>query len=315
MLLIGCINYLAGAEISVSILYLLPVSLVSWFVGRKEGSLLALGSSLSWYVAEMSFGRSYSHPLLHCWNLAVMFSFFIIINFTLAAFRKALDREKEFARVDALTGVTNGRQFQEMVEREVERSRRYGHPLTLLYLDCDNFKNVNDKFGHQIGNRCLKFLAAILQENVRNIDMVARLGGDEFVILMPETGEQFVPQGAQRLHARLVSALRDMGWPVTLSMGAAVYLDPPASAEELIKSADHLMLQSKNGGKNRVQYQVFGAPRPSEEAAPETRKSFSPATLPRPFQARFALHALQAADSFLNRAHSRIPGRRAAQEN
>jgi diguanylate cyclase (GGDEF)-like protein len=110
-------------------------------------------------------------------------------------------------------------------EKEIERSRRR-HPLTPIPR-LDNFKNVNDKFGHQIGNRFLHFLATILESNTRTIDIVARLGGDEFAILMPETGEQIVPQAVQQLHARLVCALRKMGWPVTLSMGAAIYLDPP----------------------------------------------------------------------------------------
>jgi diguanylate cyclase (GGDEF)-like protein len=257
VILIGYVNHLAGMEISVSILYLLPVSLVSWFVGRREGGFIALASSASWCAAEWFFGRLYFHPVIFYWNLAVLLSLFLIINFALSGFKKALEKEKKLTRVDSLTGVTNSRYFFDLVEKEIERSRRYHHPLTLVYLDCDNFKNVNDKFGHQIGNRFLQFLATTLESNTRNIDIVTRLGGDEFVILMPETGEQIVPYAIQRLHGHLVNALRKMGWPVTLSMGAAIYLDPPASAEDLIKSADRLMLQAKGEGKNRVQYKVF----------------------------------------------------------
>ena len=265
VILIGYVNCLAGLEISVSILYLLPVSLVSWCGGKREGGFIALASSVSWYAAEWSFGRYYSHPIIYYWNLAVMLSFFSLVNFALSGLKKALEKEKKQARVDSLTGVTNSRYFLDLVEKEIERSRRYRHPLTLLYLDCDNFKNVNDKFGHQIGNRFLHFLATILESNTRAIDIVARLGGDEFAILMPETGEQIVPQAVQQLHARLVCALRKMGWPVTLSMGAAIYLDPPASAEELIKSADRLMLQAKGEGKNRARYKIFGFPQVEEK--------------------------------------------------
>ena len=147
-----------------------------------------------------------------------------------------------------------------MAEKEIERTRRYRHPVTVLYIDCDNFKNVNDNFGHQIGNRLLRLLASNLQNLTRNTDIVARLGGDEFAVLMPETGEDIVPEAIQRLHSRLVDSLRKKGWPVTLSMGAAIHLHPPESAEELIKSADRLMLQAKNQGKNTVKYQVFDIP-------------------------------------------------------
>ncbi len=265
VILIGYVNHLAGVEISVSILYLLPVSLVSWCVGGREGGFIALASSISWFVADTYAGRNYSHPIIYYWNLAVMFGFFFIVNFALSGFKKALEKEKNLARVDSLTGVANSRCFFDLAEKEIERSHRYRHPLTVLYLDCDNFKNLNDNFGHQIGNRLLRLLAINLQNNTRTTDIVARLGGDEFAVLMPETGEQIVPKAIQRLHTRLVDALRKKGWPVTLSMGAAIYLHPPASAEELIKSADRLMLQAKNEGKNTVRCKIFG----EQEVSPQ----------------------------------------------
>ena len=307
VILIGYVNHLGGVEISLSILYLLPVSLVSWFVGRKEGGLIALASSASWYAADWSFGRSYSHPFIFYWNLAALFSFFLVINFALSGFKKALEKEKKLARVDSLTGVTNSRHFFDQVEKEIERSRRYGHPLTLLYLDCDNFKNVNDKYGHQIGNRFLQFLATTLESNTRKTDIVARLGGDEFAILMPETGEQIVPYAIQRLHARLVTPLRKMGWPVTLSMGAAICLDPPASAEDLIKSADRLMLQAKSEGKNRMQYKIFGVPKECGEATPAAKGApFLGSTIHHNILDK-PMHGSPAGKDFSQRFHNRLP--------
>ena len=222
--------------------------------------MIALASSASWYVADWSFGRPYSHPTICYWNLAVMFGFFLIVNFALSGFKKALEKEMKLARVDSLTGVPNSRYFFDLAEKEIERSHRYRHPLTLLYLDCDNFKTLNDNFGHQMGNRFLNLLASTLQNNARTTDIVGRLGGDEFAILMPETGEQIVPEAIQRLYTRLLDALREKGWPVTLSMGAAINLHPPGSVDELIKSADRLMLQAKSEGKSRLRYKVFGLP-------------------------------------------------------
>jgi diguanylate cyclase (GGDEF)-like protein len=127
----------------------------------------------------------------------------------------------------------------------------------MIYIDCDGFKSVNDLLGHQIGDQLLRFLALALRSNTRDTDIVARLGGDEFAILMPETGEQIIPEALKRLHALLTHALLEDGWPVSLSMGAAIYLHPPKSADEMIQSADRLMFLAKNQGKNTVQYKVL----------------------------------------------------------
>lgn len=174
---VGYANHHAGLEISASIFYLLPVGLVSWCAGRREGGFIALASSVAWYVADWYAGREYSHPVIHYWNMAVMFGFFFTMSFTLSGLKEALEEEKKLARVDSLTGVANPRYFGELAAQEIERCRRYKHPLTLLYMDCDNFKAVNDQFGHQTGNQLLRLVAAALRKNTRITDIVARMGG------------------------------------------------------------------------------------------------------------------------------------------
>ena len=246
IILIGYANHQAGLEFSASIFYLLPVALASWCAGRREGVFIALCSSVSWYVAEFYAGRDYSHPVIYYWNMVVMFGFFLTMSFTLSGLNKALEKEKKLARVDSLTGVANPRYFSELAAREVERCRRYRHPLTLLYMDCDNFKFVNDQFGHQTGNQLLRLLTNAIQNNTRSTDIVARMGGDEFAVLMPETGEQILPQALERLKSRLVEALQDAGYPVTLSVGAAIYLFPPESVDEVIWTVDRLMFLAKS---------------------------------------------------------------------
>jgi diguanylate cyclase (GGDEF)-like protein len=257
LVMIGYVDFLTGVEISTSIFYLLPVAVVSWCAGRREGGLIALASSVSWYVADWYTGTIYSHPIIYYWNLAVMFGFFFVVSFTLSGLKNVLELEKKRARVDSLTGMANARYFSELARKEIERCQRYNHPLTMIYIDCDGFKSVNDLLGHQIGDQLLRFLASAMRKNTRATDIVARLGGDEFAILMPETGEQIIPEGLKRLHVLLSRALLEDGWPVSLSMGAAIYLQPPGSADAMIQSADRLMFQAKNQGKNTVRYEVF----------------------------------------------------------
>lgn len=155
-----------------------------------------------------------------------MFGFFFIVNYTLSGLKSSREKEKKLARIDSMTGVVNARYFTELAQREIERCTRYKHPLTLTYLDCDNFKQINDHFSHQAGDRPLNALGSALLRNTCSTDIVARMGGDEFVILMSETGEQIAPQALERLQARLRESMEKSGWPITLSLGAAIFLDP-----------------------------------------------------------------------------------------
>ena len=276
-ILIGYAEFQAGLEVSTSIFYLIPVAIVSWCGGRREGIFIALSSSAAWLAADWYAGHTYSHLFIYYWNLAVMFGFFFIVSFTLSGLKSVLENEKRQARVDSLTGMVNARYFSELASKEIERCQRYKHPLTMIYIDCDGFKSVNDLLGHQTGDQFLRFLSLALRNNTRGTDIVARLGGDEFAILMPETGEQIIPEGLKRLHALLTHTLIEDGWPVTLSMGAAIYLQPPESADEMIKSADHLMFKAKNLGKNTVQYKIF------ENSKEDLQPPFSQNALPSSF--------------------------------
>ncbi|HEX8236495.1 MAG TPA: diguanylate cyclase [Abditibacteriaceae bacterium] len=164
------------------------------------------------------------------------------------------------AVTDSLTGVKNHRAFAERFEEEVQRAMRYQAPLSLMILDIDRFKNFNDMFGHQAGDRALKCVAQVLQDNVRNIDFVARYGGEEFVIIMPGTG----PHGAVALAENLRSAIEKYSWPehpITASFGIASVSNVPlagsrsrrfTSGDELFAEADRALYHSKASGRNLV---------------------------------------------------------------
>ena len=250
------------AEISFSIMYLLPVALLSWYVGPWAGIAGSAVSAAAWLHTDMllhatSYGNR--HLIVRYWNAVILFGFFLVTAVILSRLKAAYRQEQELSRVDFLTGVPNLRAFREVADREKNRVRRYKHPLTLAYMDIDNFKVINDRFGHQIGDVLLVWVAKMINRNLRATDFVARVGGDEFAILLPETGAeagQFVLYKLQRV---LLDLMEKNNWPVTFSIGAATFIAEPESLEQMIQSADDLMYTAKRNGKNRIAQAVVGA--------------------------------------------------------
>jgi diguanylate cyclase (GGDEF)-like protein len=152
-----------------------------------------------------------------------------------------------------------------MADLELQRARRYRHPLTLLYIDADNFKIVNDQWGHQTGDQVLIRIARILKNHLRGTDITARLGGDEFVVLLPETASEAAQITARKLRTRLLEDLQRAGWPVTFSIGVLTFTTPPYTVDAMVTEADALMYAVKRSGKNAMKYEIATAP-PSIES-------------------------------------------------
>lgn len=179
-----------------------------------------------------------------------------------------LQREKEFARTDMLTGLANRRAFYEALQMERARAARYGRPITLAYVDLDNFKRVNDTLGHAVGDELLARVADLLRQTLRASDTVGRLGGDEFALLLPETSAQAAEILLHKLASVLTDAMQTKKWPVTFSIGAAAFLGDPTPVEEMIRTADELMYSVKKSGKNRISVALIGgASQGSSESA------------------------------------------------
>jgi diguanylate cyclase (GGDEF)-like protein len=257
--LIGVVDYATGSEWSWSVFYLAPVALVTWFGGRRAGLFLAGASAATWVVADLAAGHHYARATMALWNGGVTALFFLSVPFVLAALHEALRREQALARTDVVTGVANPRAFAELAALELGRSRRYGTPLALAYLDLDDFKRVNDTLGHSAGNDLLLTVAAALRRGVRDIDHVARLGGDEFALLLTDANEAESRRVLDRVTAVLTQAMAGFRVAASFSTGVAVFLTAPDSVDEVIRKADGLMYEVKRGGKNAVRYRVFGA--------------------------------------------------------
>ncbi|BCK87021.1 hypothetical protein MIZ01_0791 [Sideroxyarcus emersonii] len=171
--------------------------------------------------------------------------------------RKKLERELEQqARKDMLTGLNNRRHFFELAELELTRARRHGKPFSLLMLDLDNFKSVNDTYGHHIGDVALKKLGEVAMRTLREIDIVGRLGGEEFAGLLPETNGAQAQEVAERLRQEVERAAvkleDDSALHFTVSIGLASLQAADADVDSVLKRADAALYRAKHAGRNRV---------------------------------------------------------------
>jgi diguanylate cyclase (GGDEF)-like protein len=254
---VGVLDFLTGYEFAFSLFYLIPISLVTWLTGRRLGIVASLVSTLVWLISDVAAGNSYSHPLIYAWNTLMGFGFFVIVALLLSTLKSALEHEKELARTDSLTGAVNSRVFYDSLQTEINRSQRYKNPFTIAYIDLDNFKTVNDEFGHTTGDQVLRFVVDQVRKHLRKTDVVARLGGDEFALLLPETNQESAQVVLSKLQHDILAGMQQSNWPVTLSIGVLTCIDAPSEAEEVIRMVDDLMYSVKRNSKNGIKYTTY----------------------------------------------------------
>jgi diguanylate cyclase (GGDEF)-like protein len=255
VLVLWIIDYVTGPDFSFVVFYLFPVFLVTWFAGKQAGIAISLMSGIAWFVADMLTATADGSGAIPYLNLVTKLGFFLVVNFTISSLKVSLEREREMARTDYLTRVANSRYFAEIASNEIKRAGRYLHPFTVAYLDIDDFKSVNDRWGHSTGDQLLALVAETIRSNIRATDSIARLGGDEFVFLLPETGYDAASVVIQKVNQSLQAAMGRKGWPVTFSIGVVTFRTPPDSVDGMIRVADAFMYSVKHSGKNRIQHQ------------------------------------------------------------
>lgn len=259
LVLVGCLSLLdfyTDPRLSVSIFYLLPISLTAWLLGGRSAMFMSAVAMLGWLWADVAAGELDRPAFIPYWNALIRFGYFVIVSYLFAFIRGRLERERILSRTDPLTGAMNKLAFSELTESELNRIKRYNHPLSLAYIDLDNFKVVNDTWGHKTGDRLLTTVVQTLREVMRKTDLVARLGGDEFVVVMIETKPAEARRAFAKAQTSLLAAMEKNGWPVTFSIGLVTFLEPPETVEDLLDAADRLMYRAKRRGKNRVAYEV-----------------------------------------------------------
>ncbi|MEO8343396.1 MAG: diguanylate cyclase [Gallionella sp.] len=258
VIVIAVAAYLLGYEITTATFFLIPIALVTWYGGYHQGIFFAVLCAFIWYLVDTVFAAHlYSHALIPYWNTGVRLVLFLITALFLTRFKYQLNNEKNLSRTDSLTGVMNGRGFAEAAEKMFELGARHGRPTSLAYIDMDDFKKVNDEFGHSTGDRVLQTVGEVFLNSMRKTDVVCRLGGDEFAIALPETSESGAKSAFNKLRINLAQAMQKNNWPVGFSIGVISFDLPPSNFDEAIKLADALMYQVKKSGKNNIFYEHY----------------------------------------------------------
>ena len=179
----------------------------------------------------------------------------LIAHTDISRLKRAEQELRQLAITDGLTQVANRRHFDERIQEEVDRSRRYDRPLVLLMLDIDHFKKVNDTYGHPAGDAVLRRVADVCRNSTRTLDLVARFGGEEFAMLLPETDIPGALQLAERIREEIEALPVIYGRHtirVTASIGLAATQNGDRTSEQLLKAADELLYAAKQAGRNRV---------------------------------------------------------------
>lgn len=244
-------------RLPITLLCLIPISLISYFCGVGYGSIIAALSLFLWVTVSNPETRS-GEVITPYWNAFLLRLFLLISVIFLIKFMLSYKKERHEAIRDYLTDLFNRRHLYELMKSEMDRCRRYKRPFTVVFLDCDNFKPLNDRRGHQGGDSALRLVAKTLKSSIRATDTVARFGGDEFAILMVETDDLGAKIFIDRLKERMLTVMLQNNVPLTFSFGVATYFVPPPTIDDVMKRVDALMYSAKHAGKNMIQYAVYG---------------------------------------------------------
>lgn len=249
---LGFTDYVVGSELSFSIYYLLPISVAVFFNGKTLGIVSSFLCAFMWLAADIASGLVYTSILYPIWNAMVRLGYFLLHTFILNRLLITINLVKKLSLHDPLTSAANWRFFEEYGLKIVKAAARNNRPVTIAYIDLDNFKGLNDAFGHDTGDEALKVIAAVILGQIRPNDMLARLGGDEFAVLLTEIDYAGAVEALQRIVQKLNESMHSRKWNVTFSIGAVTFNILTSSLGQMVKRVDELMYTVKKNGKNNI---------------------------------------------------------------
>jgi diguanylate cyclase (GGDEF)-like protein len=257
---IGWIDYVTGPDVALSLLYLLPVAVAGWYGGVTVAIFVGAAAGTASLVANLTLQGSETAVAISMWNAFTRYVIYMSEAVLLAMLHR--DREKlrrlvahhsTLARTDSGTSLPNARAFMEVVEEELQTARETGDPVCVAYLDLDNFKRINDTFGHAAGDEVLQRVAGALKRSIRGHDVAARLGGDEFAVLLRGVEPDAARTVGERIAARIGEIAGSYaGAALGVTLGVAHFRAVPDNAAALLRAADGAMYAGKTSGKGVV---------------------------------------------------------------
>ena len=262
--IVAVVDYLTPPVLNLTFAYVLVILLATWNIGTGAGAAFAALSSLMQVIAVLQLATVEKYSV-YWWMILGnrVFTFAVVVALT-APLRKLYDRERINARIDGLTGAVNRKHFDDLLATEISRSLRSGEAFTVAYIDCDDFKAVNDAHGHVAGDELLRGIVASMRRALRVTDVASRIGGDEFAILFPRTEGSEALRALERIRADLRQVFGRNRWQTSLSIGAATFRRTKLAPADIVAACDALMYRAKSAGKDRVVYELV----PAEPVAP-----------------------------------------------
>lgn len=258
---VAVLDYITGVELRLFPLYFIPLSLISGAYSTRHALASALGLAGVW--AALNYDSSALS--IYLGNIASQLAAFSVVALLVNSHKDRADIQQQLASTDSLTGLLNSRSFIAVASREVALQRRKRHPITMAYLDIDNFKDVNATLGHLGADDVLRVTAQAMKDSLRQTDFIGRVGGDEFAILLPDTSAESSRATLERLQEAVLLANHDSRMKITVSVGAIVFEEAPRSVNAMLELADKLMYEVKKMRKDGVAVRLA-----SELPAPST---------------------------------------------
>jgi diguanylate cyclase (GGDEF)-like protein len=249
---LAALDLISGPYISLAVFYLLPLAMVGWYTSRPWSVALATLAGFAWFMDFRPLLTPGLPVPVIVWACCSRVGMCLATAWLIGALREMYDQQRKLAGTDEVTGIANRRTLLEIAQRELARSARSGSPISMIYLDADRFKAVNDLSGHAEGDRLLREVAQTLNEHCRRTDACARLGGDEFAVLLPDADGTAARNVADKLRLLLQQVMVKNRWPVTFSIGVATFKKAPTDAEQLLRAADELQYAAKHGGRDTI---------------------------------------------------------------
>lgn len=258
--LVATAEEFSSPHVTLSLLYSFPIALITWYISGGWGIVFAGFAGLAAHFFALGWMPADISPLVVGWSAFARVSSFTITAALIWCLRSAIENQRALANTDPITGIGNARAFRMTAAREIARCSRGQLPLTAVYLDCDNFKTVNDRFGHAGGDQLLQTVAQVFANHLRLTDHASRVGGDEFALILPGAGAKDAGPLLAKLQKLLLDEMARNQWPVTFSIGMATFTVPPRSVDDLLARVDALQYRAKTTGKNKMIAEVIELP-------------------------------------------------------